>query len=83
MINYEKFKVVKNMNTLKAMQKMGLIEFCEQTGEKIHGLYDSHMFTCYYINEAPFTFEYKNKTFGQKYFSGCFMPYVVEYETIN
>ena len=70
--------IVKNMNTLKAMQKMGFVKFCEQTGEKITGLYSSKLFTCHYIDEAKLEFEYKGKKYGQKYLSGCFNPYVVE-----
>lgn len=73
------YKVVKNLNTLKAMQKRGLVKFCSETGEKIHGLYDHHLFICYYIDEAPINFVYNGKNYGQKYFSGCFFPYVVEY----
>jgi len=75
----ENYKIVKNLNTLKAMQKMGFVKFCDQTGEKIHGLYDRKLFTCYYVYEAEQNFTYKGKKYGQKYFSGCFMPYVIEY----
>ena len=70
--------VVKNMNTLKAMEKLGLVKFCEQTGEKITGLYSSRGFTCYYVDEAKINFMYKGKKYTQEYFSGCFFPYVVE-----
>lgn len=74
-----KFKTVKNLNTLKAMQKRGLIKFCDQTGEKITGLYTNKLFTCYYIDEAtnPY-FTYKDKEYKEQYFDGCFMPFVVE-----
>ncbi len=70
-------KTVKNMNTLKAMQKKGVI-FCNQTGSKISGLYSNKLFTCYYVDSAPLIFEYKGNIYGEKYFDGCFYPFVVE-----
>ena len=73
-------KVVKNLNTLKAMAKMGFVEFCDQTGEKIKGLYSSKTFTCYYVDDANMSFQYKGKTYERKFFDGCFYPYVVEIE---
>ena len=70
--------IVKNINTLKAMKKRGFVKFCDQTGEKITGLYDNRKFTCYYIYEAKLSFEYKGKKYGQKYFDGCFYPFIIE-----
>jgi len=78
-IDRNNYKVVRNMNLLKSLERQGFIEFCAQTGTKISGLYSNKTFTCYYINEAPDQFTYKGRTFGQKYFSGCFYPYLVEY----
>ena len=75
----ENFKVVKNANLLRSMEKQGLIMFHPQTLTKITGLYSSKKFTCYYIDEAPYRFVYKGRTYGQKFFSGCFCPYLVEY----
>jgi hypothetical protein len=69
--------IVKNVNTLKAMQKQGVI-LCDQTGTKITGLYSPKTFKCYYVDSAPFKFEYRGRFYGQKYFDGCFYPYVVE-----
>lgn len=71
--------IVKDLRVLKAMRKQG-VKFCDQTGEKIHGLYDKRLFTCYYVDEAPSQFIYKGKKYGQKYFDGCFMPYIIELE---
>ena len=72
-------EIVRNMKVLKGMEKMGLIKFDEQTGTKITGLYDSKLFTCYYIDEAGNqgrNFTYNNKDYSVEFVSGCFMPYV-------
>ena len=71
------YRVVKNMNTLKAFEKRGLVIFCSDTGTKITGLYGGNSFTCYYIDSAC-NFEHKGKKYREKYFSGCFYPYLVE-----
>jgi hypothetical protein len=71
-------EIVRNLNTLKAMQKHG-VKWHKQTGTKIAGLNSSKKFTCYYVDEAPSVFKYKNEWYGQKYFDGCFMPYVVKF----
>ena len=71
-------EIVKNLNTLKAMAKRGLVEFCDQTGFKIRGLYSRDTFTCYYVWEGKDRFEYKGQSYGIKYFDGCFYPYVVK-----
>lgn len=71
-------KIVKNLNTLKAMQRLGFIKFHHQTGEQITGLYSSKKFTCYYVDDGKYFFTYKGKKYGTTYISGCFCPYVVE-----
>lgn len=70
-------EIVKNMNTLKAMAKKGLIELHAQTGSKIQGLYSRNSFTCYYVWDGKYKFEFKGQNYGIKYFDGCFCPYVV------
>ena len=72
-------QVVKNMNTLKAMERKGFIKLHNQTGSKITGLYGGRSFTCYYIDEGRYSFEYKGRKYGVEFFSGCFCPYVVKY----
>lgn len=77
MKNYKEYKMVRNMNTLKMLEKANLIKFHYQTGTKISGLYDNKLFTCYYIDSSTSTrFTYKNKSYEVKYLSGCFCPYV-------
>lgn len=71
-------EIVKNMATLKDMAKQGLIELHEQTGSKIRGFYSSKTFTCYYVWDGKYSFEYKGQKYGIKYFDGCFCPFVVK-----
>lgn len=74
-------ETVRNLNTLKAMLKAGLITFSSQTGLKITGLYSNKYFICYYVDDygpqGP-NFIYKDCVYSLKYFSGCFYPYVVK-----
>jgi hypothetical protein len=72
--------IIKSMSLLKGMQKAGLIQFHEQTGTKITGLYGGKSFVCCYVWDrcegVPCTFEYKGECYELEYVSGCFMPYV-------
>ena len=70
-------EIVRDIKTLKEMQKLGFVTFCKETGTKIKGLYSNETFICCYIDSAE-TFEYKGKKYTEKYFSGCFYPYLVE-----
>lgn len=81
--NGDVMKIVKNMNTLKAMRKRGLISFCNDTGKKITGLYSNNKHTCYYVDDSASgfnQFEYNNKQYKLEYLSGCFYPYIIERE---
>jgi len=70
---------VRNMNTLKMLERAGHITLHEQTGTKITGLYSSEKFTCYYIDDfVTSRFQHKGKYYGCEYVSGCFCPYVFE-----
>jgi len=71
-------QTVRNLNTLKAMERAGHIKLHRQTGSKITGLYRREKFTCYYVDEGSYSFDYKGKKYGVKYFDGCFCPYVVQ-----
>ena len=71
-------KLVKNMNTLRAMERAGHIKLHEHTGTKKEGLYYHKKSTVHYVDDGKHTFTYKGKTYHTKYFSGCFCPYVVE-----
>lgn len=76
----EKYQVVRNISLLKKFKKLGFVEFHQQTGKKITGLYSDEQFTCTYVWNGKYSFEYDNEKYGIKYFSGCFMPYVVCYK---
>ena len=69
-------EIVKDINTLKAMQRLGFIKFHSQTGTKISPLYSIFKFTCYYVDEGKSSFTYKGSMYITKYIDGCFCPYV-------
>ena len=72
-------KQVRDIRILKGMKEQGLIEFNEQTGTKITGLYTSRKFMCYYIDKAKqLFFNYNKKEYTTQFVSGCFCPYVFE-----
>jgi hypothetical protein len=78
-------QTVKNLNTLKAMERLGHIKLHPQTGSKITGLYSSKKFTCYYVDDGASSFDYKGKKYGVKsfynyhsIFDGGFAPYVIK-----
>jgi hypothetical protein len=69
---------VRNLNTLKAMERAGHIKLHPKTGTKITGLYSRDYFICYYVDDGQSKFTYKGSIYGVKYFDGCFYPYVVK-----
>ena len=71
------YEVVRNINLLKKFRDKGWVKFCRQTGMKIHGLYDRKLFTCVYVDEVPKRFTYRGDEYDEKYFDGCFYPYVI------
>lgn len=71
-------KFVKNMNTLRAMERAGHIELHQDTGTKKEGIYFTQKRTIYYVNDGRHTFTYKGKQYHTKYFDGCFCPYIIE-----
>jgi len=73
-------KIVKDIRTLKAMAKAGLIIFHEDTGKKVGTLFgpDSKAYYVGYNPGTSSTFEYKGKKYQLEYFDGCFCPFVVE-----
>ena len=58
--------IVKNINTLKAMERRNLIELTNDT--KKFG----------YVNNGKNNFEYKGKKFKKVYLDGCFYPFIIE-----
>lgn len=74
------YEIVKDPTLLRAMRRAGIVKFTEHTLKKIKALYSSDTHQCFYIDEAPTIFDWQGKTYGQKFFSGCFYPYLVEYK---
>ena len=85
-------KVITNMNSLKAMQRRGLIKFDRATGEVVRHWTGRPVKACYvsdygnnaeyprqrtYVSGAGSCFEYKGNYYTLKYFDGCFCPFVV------
>tara|TARA_R100001594_G_C4027897_1_gene260653 strand:- start:1162 stop:1422 length:261 start_codon:yes stop_codon:yes gene_type:complete len=62
--NFDKFKIVEDRRTLKAMQRRGLIE---QSEYSVFPQVDADLGQ----------FVYKDKTYWIKYFDGSFFPFVV------
>lgn len=59
--------IVKNLNTLKAMERKGLIKLNTDTDR------------FKYVDSSPQAiFEYKGNKYTLTYFSGCFNPYVIQ-----
>jgi|APFre7841882654_1041346.scaffolds.fasta_scaffold85678_4 hypothetical protein len=57
-------QIITNFNTLKALEKTGLI--------KLHK--DTSIFK--YIEEAPHTFTHNGQTYKTIYLDGCFYPFI-------
>lgn len=69
-------KIVNWVPTLKAMAKLGHITLHDDTGHKVKH-WTGQIITCHYIQDGKREFEYKGKTYGTRYFDGCFSPFVV------
>lgn len=69
--------VINDIKLLRKFKKLNLVQFCPQTGTKIRALYDKKLFTCTYIDEAK-PFVYEDETYMEKYFDGCFYPYLIK-----
>lgn len=72
--------VVRNIRTLKAMEKKGFIKLLPETGTKIKTLSGSIITCCYvhdYADGEFGEFVYNKQKYRLKYFDGCFYPFVV------
>jgi hypothetical protein len=72
-------ETVKNMRTLKAMAKRGLIELHSDTGTKLKNWFGGGYHTCFYVSDGQCRFEFNGQKYGVKYFDGCFNPFVVKF----
>ncbi len=73
----EEYTVVQDKRLLNSMEKAGLITLHPQTGKTVY--WNNQPIKAWYIDEAPYKFEFGGNTYGQKYFDGCFCPYLVKY----
>ena len=72
-----KDQIVRDLRTLRGMEKKGHITFHEDTGKILYPY--GHKWKCVYIGGyQKWNFEYKGKKYSIEYFSGCFCPFVVE-----
>jgi hypothetical protein len=72
------YRVVKNIPLLREMEKAGFVKLHHQTGKRVGLLYSSKTTVATYVYEAKNHFVFLGKTYEEKYFDGCFMPFVVE-----
>lgn len=69
--------ILKNLNTLKALEKRKFITLHSHTGQKVW--WNGQSFKTYYIEDySQRTFSYNNRNFECKYVDGCFYPFVFE-----
>lgn len=71
-------EIVNDIHLLRRMEKAGHVKFHPQTGQKITGLYSPQKFTCYYVDEVDFRFEFEGAKYGQLFIDGCFCPFVAK-----
>lgn len=69
--------IVNDLRLLKKMEREGLVECHRHTGRMVGALYGGEV-RAWYVDEVAPVFEFGGKTYGRKYFDGCFCPYVVE-----
>jgi hypothetical protein len=72
-------KIVKDLRTLKAMERRGLVTLHPDTGKVLRHPMGGKI-RCWYVDEAEFIFEYKGERYMRKFFDGCFFPFIVKLE---
>jgi coproporphyrinogen III oxidase-like Fe-S oxidoreductase len=68
--------IVKNIRLLKKFGSAGLLELHEQTGTQVYVGWAQCYTKCYYIYDCK-EFQVDGFSFHEKYFDGCFMPFLV------
>lgn len=74
----ENYRVVTNIPLLREMEKAGFVKLHHQTGKRVGLLYSSKTTVASYVYEAKNDFHFLGRHFKEKYFDGCFMPFVIE-----
>lgn len=77
-MNNPEYKIVTCIPLLREMEKGGFVKLHHQTGKRVGLLYSSKTTVASYVYEAKNDFYFLGKHYQEKYFDGCFMPFVVE-----
>jgi len=77
-MNTENYRIVNSIPLLREMEKQGFVKLHHQTGKRVGLLYSSKTTVATYVYEAKNNFHFLGKHYQEKYFPGCFMPYVIE-----
>lgn len=72
------YKIVNSIPLLREMEKAGFVKLHHQTGKRVGLLYSSKTTVASYVYEAKNDFYFLGRHFKEKYFDGCFMPFVIE-----
>jgi hypothetical protein len=71
-------KIIKDLRTLKSMERAGFIKLHEDTGKSVS--WQGRSGKVYYVDDGKREFTFKGKNYETKYYSGSFFPYVVQQE---
>jgi hypothetical protein len=72
-------EAVEDIRTLRKLALLGVVKLHEHTGEVVRHVWGM-LVRAFYIDDAD-TFEVEGVgIFCQKYFSGCFFPYLIKVE---
>lgn len=74
----DSYKIVTNIPLLREMEKAGFVKLHRETGKRVGLLYSPKTTVATYVYEAKDNFYFLGKHYQEKYFDGCFMPYVIE-----
>ena len=77
-MNNPEYKIATNIPLLREMEKAGFVKLHHQTGKRVGLLYSTKTTIASYVYEAQLRFVFRGKRYEEKYFDGCFMPFVVE-----
>lgn len=73
-------KIVRNYPLLKSMALHGKIEMHPHTGKIVKTIFGSSVRAFYVqgIKDNKNSFEFRGKKYHERYFDGCFYPYIEE-----
>jgi len=74
----EKYNIITDKRLMNRMEKKGLITLHRHTGKFVY--WWNQRIKAWYIEQAPYKFDFEGQTYGYKYFDGCFNPYLIQYQ---